>query len=68
MGGRDDCADVDEGGIEAVEVMEVVEVIEVVEREGILAPLDLLNLGSAKKSSTLKQFSLKRAARNSRKK
>ena len=65
MGGRDDCADVDEDGIE---VIEVVEVVVVVEREGILAPLDLLSLGSAKNSSTLKRISLKRAARNSRKK
>ena len=64
MGGRDDCADVAEDGIEVVEVVDVVER----EGEGILVPLDLLNLGSAKKSSTLKQFSLKRAARNSRKK
>ena len=71
MGGRYDCADVDEDGIEVVvviEVIDVVEVVEVVEGEGILAPLDLLNLGSAKNSSTLKRISLKRATRNSRKK
>ena len=59
MGGRYDCADVDEDGIEVVVVIEVVEVVEMVVGEGILAPLDLLNLGSAKNSSTLlvKMFS-----------
>ena len=61
MDGRDDCADVAEDGIE------VVEVVEVVEREGILAPLDLLNLGSAKNLSTLKRISLKPAARSRKK-
>ena len=67
MGGRDDCADVAEDGIEVFEVVEVVEVVEVMEREGILAPLDLLNLGSAKNLSTLKRISLKPAARSRKK-
>ena len=58
MGGRDDCADVDEYGIDVLDVIEVVKVV---------APLDLLNLGSAKNSSTLKQISLKRAARSGKK-
>ena len=66
MGGRDDCTDVDEDGIEVLNVVEVVEVVER-EGEGILAPLDLLNLGSAKNSSTLKRITPKRAARSRKK-
>ena len=63
MGGRYDCADVDEDGIEVLKVVEVVDG----DGEVILAHLDLLNFGSAKNSSTLKRITPKRAARSRKK-